>query len=198
MNKKIIIQILLLFIIILFIFLLFNQYSSNYTPKTVDASQDTIYSNLESNTPNNIISNIEYKSFDAIGNQYNIRAKSGAISDESPNLILMKNVVSEIYFKEEKILITALFATYNTINYDTVFKDKINIEYGEHYLKSDNANLFFKDHRIELYDNINYINLNSSLLADEIEIDLLTKDLKVYMHNKNKKVKAIFRNDVTN
>ena len=197
MNKKIIFQILVLFVILLFTFLLFDQYSSNYTAKTIDTSQDIIYSNPESNSTN-IINNIEYKSFDTIGNQYNIKAKSGTISDESPNLILMKNVVSEIYFKDEKILITALFATYNTINYDTIFKDKINIKYGEHYLNSNNANLFFKDHRIELYDNINYTNLNSSLLADEIEIDLLTRDLKVYMRNENKKVRAIFRNNVPN
>ena len=197
MNKKIIFQILLLFIIFLFTFLLFNQYSSNYTAKTIDTSQDIIYSNPESNSTN-IINNIEYKSFDAIGNQYNIKAKSGTISDESPNLILMQDVESEIYFKDGKIFITALFATYNTINYDTIFKDKINIKYGEHQLNSNNANLFFKDHRIELYDNINYTNLNSSLLADEIEIDLLTRDLKVYMRNENKKVKAIFKNNVPN
>ena len=197
MNKKIIFQILVLFIIFLFTFLLFDQYSSNYTAKTIDASQDIIYSNPENNSTN-IINNIEYKSFDTIGNQYNIKAKSGTISDESPNLILMQDVESEIYFKDEKIFITALFATYNTINYDTIFKDKINIKYGEHQLNSNNANLFFKDHRIELYDNINYTNLNSSLLADEIEIDLLTRDLKVYMRNENKKVKAILRNDVPN
>ena len=195
MNKKIIFQILVLFIIFLFTFLLFDQYSSNYTAKTIDASQDIIYSIPENNSAN-IINNIEYKSFDTIGNQYNIKAKSGTISDESPNLILMQDVESEIYFKDGKIFITALFATYNTINYDTIFKDKINIKYGEHQLNSNNANLFFKDHRIELYDNINYTNLNSSLLADEIEIDLLTRDLKVYMRNENKKVKAIFRNDV--
>ena len=197
MNKKIIFQILVLFVILLFTFLLFDQYSSNYTAKTIDTSQDIIYSNPESNSTN-IINNIEYKSFDTIGNQYNIKAKSGTISDESPNLILMQDVESEIYFKDGKIFITALFATYNTINYDTIFKDKINIKYGEHYLNSNNANLFFKDHRIELYDNINYTNLNSSLLADEIEIDLLTRDLKVYMRNENKKVKAIFKNNVPN
>tara|TARA_B110000090_G_scaffold157324_1_gene173059 strand:- start:715 stop:1308 length:594 start_codon:yes stop_codon:yes gene_type:complete len=197
MNKKIIFQILVLFVILLFTFLLFDQYSSNYTAKTIDTSQDIIYSNPESNSTN-IINNIEYKSFDTIGNQYNIKAKSGTISDESPNLILMQDVESEIYFKDGKIFITALFATYNTINYDTIFKDKINIKYGEHQLNSNNANLFFKDHRIELYDNINYTNLNSSLLADEIEIDLLTRDLKVYMRNENKKVKAIFKNNVPN
>ena len=187
----------MLFIIFLFTFLLFDQYSSNYTAKTIDASQDIIYSNPESNSTN-IINNIEYKSFDTIGNQYNIKAKSGTISDESPNLILMQDVESEIYFKDGKIFITALFATYNTINYDTIFKDKINIKYGEHQLNSNNANLFFKDHEIELYDNINYTHLNSSLLADKIEIDLLTKDLKVYMRDKNKKVKAIFKDNVTN
>lgn len=197
MNKKIIFQIFVLFIIILFISLLFDQYSFDNTVKTTDTSKDIIYSNSESNSTN-IINNIEYKSFDATGNQYYIKAKSGTISDENPNLILMKDVVSEIYFKDEKIFITSLFATYNTINYDTIFKDNINVKYGEHYLNCNNANLFFKDHEIELYNNINYTHLNSSLLADKIEIDLLTKDLKVYMRDENKKVKAIFKDNVPN
>ena len=198
MNKKIIFQIFILLIIFIFTALLFYQYSLNESPQTTDISKDIIYSNSEENS-SNIMNNIEYKSFDALGNQYRIRAKLGTISDENPNLILMQNVKAEIIFNDyEKISINALFATYNIINYDTFFKDKIDIKYAEHDLNCDNANLLFGDHKIKLYNNINYTNLNTSLLADEIEIDLTTKNLKIYMADKNQKIKAIFKSNVPN
>ena len=198
MNKKIIFQIFILFIIFLFTALLFYQYSLNETPQTTDISKDIIYSNIDEKS-SNIMKNIEYKSFDAIGNQYQIRAKLGTISDENPNLILMQNVEAEIGFNDhEKISINALFATYNIINYDTIFEDKIDIKYAEHDLNCDNANLLFGDHKIKLYNNINYTNLNTSLLADEIEIDLITKNLKIYIIDKNQKIKAIFKSNVPN
>jgi len=198
MNKKIIFQIFILLIIFLFTALLFYQYSLNETPQTTDISKDIIYSNIDEKS-SNIMKNIEYKSFDAIGNQYQIRAKLGTISDENPNLILMQNVEAEIGFNDhEKISINALFATYNIINYDTIFEDKIDIKYAEHDLNCDNANLLFGDHKIKLYNNINYTNLNTSLLADEIEIDLITKNLNIYMIDKNQKIKAIFKSNVPN
>ncbi len=178
--------------------ILFNQYSSKKDFHSLDSKKDTIYSNsVESSS--NIINNIEYNSYDAMGNRYQIRAEFGTISDENPNLIIMNNVEAAIIFNNyEKILINSLSATYNIINYDTIFKDDINIEYGIHFLKCDNANLFFKDHKINLYNNINYTNLNTSLLADEIEIDLLTKNLKIYMIDKEKKIEATYKTNGTN
>jgi len=35
-------------------------------------------------------------------------------------------------------------------------------------------------------------------LADIIEINLLTKDLKIYMNNQNKKIQVIHKNNVNN
>ena len=198
MNKKIIFQIFVLFTISLFIALLYYQYSLDETPQPTDTSENIIYSNSEKNS-SNIINNIKYKSFDANGNHYQIKAKLGRISDESRNLILMENVEAQFTFNNnEKIFITALLATYNVVNYDTIFKDNIDIKYNEHYVNCNNADLFFKDHKIKLYNNVNYNNLNTSILADEIKIDLLTKNLKTYMINKNKKVKVIYKNNASN
>ena len=198
MNKKIIFQIFILFLIFLFITIIFFQYSVNKTSHDTNISQDTLYSNSNLDL-SNAMSNIEYKSYDAIGNQYLIRAKLGTISDENPNLILMQNVEAEIFFdNEEKIFINALSASYNTINYDTFFTDKVDIRYTEHNLNCDNANLFFQNRKIKLYGNINYTSLSTSLLADEIEIDLITKNLNIYMVDKNKKIKAIFKNNASN
>ena len=198
MNKKIIVQIFILFIISLFIALLYYQYYLNETNQPTDTSKSIIYSNSEENS-SNTINNIEYKSFDALGNQYQIKAKLGRISDESPNLILMQNVEAQITLKnDEKIFIVAFLATYNVINYDTIFNDNVDIKYDEHYINCNNADLFFKDHKIKLYNNIKYNNLNASILADEIEIDLLTKNLKIYMINNDKKIKATYKKNAPN
>ena len=45
-----------------------------------------------------------------------------------------------------------------------------------------------------LYDNIIYNNINTELYADKMEIDLITKDSKVYMNDINAKVKIIHKN----
>ena len=199
MNKKIIFQIFLYFLIFFFIGLLAFQYSYEENPKDTSFSENNIDLNSNTNTSSNTMSNIEYKSTDTVGNQYIIRAKLGSISDEDSNIILMQDVEAEIQLNNsEKILISALSAEYNIINYDTFFKEQTNIKYNEHNLNCNNVDLIFKDHRIKLYSNINYSSLNTSLLADEIEIDLITKNLKVYMIDKNQKIKATFKNNVSN
>ena len=199
MNKKIIFQIFLYFLIFFFIGLLAFQYSYDEKPKDTSFSENNIDLNSNTNTSSNTMSNIEYKSTDTIGNQYLIRAKLGSISDEDSNVILMQDVEAEIQLdNSEKILISALSAEYNIVNYDTFFKEQTNIKYNEHNLNCNNVDLIFKDHKIKLYSNINYSSLNTSLLADEIEIDLITKNLKVYMIDKNQKIKATFKNNVSN
>ena len=199
MNKKIIFQIFLYFLIFFFIGLLAFQYYYAEKPKETNFSENNIDLNSNTNTSSNTMSNIEYKSTDTIGNQYLIRAKLGSISDENSNVILMQDVEAEIQLdNSEKILISALSAEYNIVNYDTFFKEQTSIKYIEHNLNCNNADLIFKDHKIKLYSNINYSSLNTSLLADEIEIDLITKNLKVYMIDKNQKIKATFKNNVSN
>ena len=199
MNKKIIFQIFVYFLIFFFIGLLAFQYSYEEKPKDTSFSENNIDLNSNTNTSSNTMSNIEYKSTDAIGNQYLIRAKLGSISDEDSNVIIMQEVEAEIQLdNSEKILISALSAEYNIVNYDTFFKEQTSIKYIEHNLNCNNADLIFKDHKIKLYSNINYSSLNTSLLADEIEIDLITKNLKVYMIDKNQKIKATFKNNVSN
>ena len=199
MNKKIIFQIFLFFLIFFFIGLLAFQYSLNEKDKDASFSENNIDLNSNTNTSSNTMSNIEYKSTDTIGNQYLIRAKLGSISDEDSNLIFMQDVEAEIQFdNNEKILISASSAEYNIVNYDTFFRDQTNIKYNEHNLNCDNADLIFKDNKIKLYSNINYSSLNTYLLADEIEIDLISKNIKIYMIDKNQKIKATFKNNVSN
>ena len=198
MNKKIIIQLILFFIITFFISLFFFK----YLVKTKIEKSDTNeldHSSISNKEFSNIIENIEYTSNDNIGNEYIIKAEYGEILDKDSNVILMKDVNAEINFhNNEKITISSSQAIYNTINYDTNFKENVFVKYAQHNVKSDNLDVLFKDHKIKLYNKIDYNNLNTNILADVMEIDLLTKDLKIYMNENNKKINATYNNNVNN
>jgi|TARA_B110000305_G_scaffold224557_1_gene270209 hypothetical protein len=198
MNKKIIIQLILFFIITFFISLFFFK----YLVKTKIEKSDTNeldHSSISNKEFSNIIENIEYTSNDNIGNEYIIKAEYGEILDKDSNVILMKNVNAEINFhNNEKITISSSQAIYNTINYDTNFKENVFIKYAQHNVRSNNLDVLFKDHKIKLYNKIDYNNLNTNILADVMEIDLLTKDLKIYMNENNKKINATYNNNVNN
>ena len=130
--------------------------------------------------------------------KYNIKAEYGEILNESKNLILMKNVIAKIIFNyNEKIIITSKKAIYNTINYDTKFEEDILIKYAEHNITSNNVDLLFKDNKVKIYNEIDYNNLNTNLLADNAEINLLTKNLKIYMNN-NKKINIEYNENASN
>ena len=191
MNKKIIIQLILFSIIIIIISLFFFQVDkrvSNTNKKTVSSISDEDFSN--------IMQNIEYFSNDEIGNEYIIKAEHGQILNENKNLILMNNVSAEINFNySEKITILSKKAVYNTLNYDTKFEDDIIIKYGDHNILSENVDMLFKDQKIKIYNKIEYTNLNTFLLADIAEIDLLTKNLKIYMNETKKKINITYNND---
>jgi hypothetical protein len=198
MNKKIITQLILFFIIILFISLVYFKYFLKTQEESSQLQKLNPSLNLDKNSSNSI-ENIEYVSKDSFGNTYIIKAKYGKILDENSNLILMRNVDAIIIFNNrEKIIISASSATYNIVNYDTNFKENIFIEYAEHKITCNSIDLLFNDNKIKLYDNINYNNLNTDILADIIEINLLTKDSKIYMNNQNKKIQVIHKSDVNN
>ena len=198
MNKKIIIQLILFFVITLFISLFFFKYLVKTKIKKSDTNE-LDHSSISNKEFSNIIENIEYTSNDNIGNEYIIKAEYGEILDKDSNVILMKNVNAEINFhNNEKITISSSQAIYNTINYDTNFKENVFIKYAQHNVRSNNLDVLFKDHKIKLYNKINYNNLNTNILADVMEIDLLTKDLKIYMNENDKKINATYNNNVNN
>ena len=197
MNKKIIIQVILFFIIFLFIALFFFEYLIK--PKlAVSSTQKQILSqNLDDNLTN-IIQNIEYSSNDSLNNQFIIKAKFGEVMRKK-TLILMKEVEAIVIFSNsEKITITASNAIYNTTNQDTNFKENVIIKYGEQHITCNRVDMQFRNYKVKLYDNVIYNYINTKLLADVIEIDLLTKSSKIYMNKKNTKVEAMYKNNVSN
>jgi len=96
---------------------------------------------------------------------------------------------AEISKKDQEVIyIYSKTASYNKINNNTIFKEEVNVKYGEQTMNSNTLKLNFEDNLIEILDNVNYVNKNTKIIADKVEIDLLYKKLKISMINKNNKV----------
>ena len=95
-----------------------------------------------------------------------------------------------IALKDSQIIeINSDFAKYNTKNYDTQFSENVLMTYDDHIIRSQNLDLFFEKHIAQAMNNLVYENSTSRLRADKIEIDLITKNSKIFMYNKKKKIK---------
>jgi len=195
MNKKTLLQFTLFFIFFLTAFFFLKVYffdNTNYTGTVKKESEDKKILNIEKS---NIIQNLEYFYQDDIGNSYIIKANSGQINIDSPELVTMKNVTATISFKNSSpINIFSNNATYNNVTHDTKFYKNTIVTYINNTIKSENMDLFFNKNFATIYENVIYKNLNSQLQADKVELDLVTKNFKIYMENKSKKIKIISLN----
>tara|TARA_Y100000816_G_C25996124_1_gene520361 strand:- start:375 stop:968 length:594 start_codon:yes stop_codon:yes gene_type:complete len=148
--------------------------------------------NLEINqdiTNNNIIENLKYISEDLLGNTYTVTAQSATLKEDKLNEVQLFEVNAEIAQDNEEIIyISSKTASYNKINNNTIFKEEVNVKYGDQKIDSGILNLNFKDNLIEILENVYYVNEDTKIHADKVEIDLLYKKLKISMINKKDKV----------
>ena len=111
---------------------------------------------------------------------------------DNPDIILMTNVKATIrIYNIDPIIITSNFAKYNVKNYDTNFKENVLVKHVDNELNGENLDLSFQSNLMSMYNNIIYQNLDTKLFADKLEIDLITKDSKIIMNNKQSKIKII-------
>ncbi|MDA9233787.1 LPS export ABC transporter periplasmic protein LptC [Candidatus Pelagibacter sp.] len=188
MHKKTYIQISLFTIVFILIALTFNFYKSDQikNKKTTNNNKKI----LEKDETLNVIENLSYSSKDTFGNQYNIIAKKGNVSLENKDIIFMTDVKAVINMNNsEPIYIKSDFADYNSKNYDTFFKDNIFLNHLMHQVRGEKLNLLFKTNLVTMSDSLIYTNINTILYADKFEMDLITKDSKIFMDNKSKKIK---------
>ena len=136
--------------------------------------------------------NIEYNSTDDKGNIYFINAKKAIIEleEQKNNQVKLEGVTSFINLKNKGLLnIYAKNAIYNKVSHDTLFYNGVKIEYLDNIITSQNFDLIFSKNLSNVYNNVVYKNRNSSLISDNIIIDMETGDIKIKMINKVKKVR---------
>tara|TARA_A100001011_G_C14122253_1_gene761761 strand:+ start:338 stop:925 length:588 start_codon:yes stop_codon:yes gene_type:complete len=195
MNFKTLIQIFLITVILIICGIFYFKY---FSKKTTSINNKKIEILKEENTADqstgNVLKNVEYKSKDENGNSYIIMSEKGEFKDENNNIIFMTKVSATISFKDQTTVnLTSLNAEYNIIDNNTNFYNNVNLDYQDHNVVADNIDIFFKDSKVEAYNNLVYKNLDLHLIADKVQIDLITKNSKIFMFN-DKKVKIFKAN----
>ena len=190
MKKKYvrnIILILILFPAIFFSFKKFFEKDEKIVTETSIKEEDTYNSN--------IIKDVRYVSKDTRGNEYIITASIGEIDFSNSNIIFLTNVYAIIILKNSnKITISSSFGKYNSNNLDTIFSKNVIIKYLENKITGEYLDFSPNRNSMIVSKNIIYTNLENILKADVIEIDLKTKDTKIYMHEDKKKVRVKSKN----
>ena len=184
---------LILFIIVLISF--FFIYS-NYFQKNKISQNINLEVKKESSTNSNIIKDIKYFSQDLKGNQYTIIADEGEIDLDNSEIIFLKDVNAfiELIENNETITVVSDFGKYNTFNYNTIFSKNVKINYKDNSITGDYLDFSMMENILIISKNVVYKNPTNTLKADVIELDTITKDTKIFMHNSEDKVNIEGRN----
>ena len=196
MQKKTLVQFFLL--LILFAIIIFTFFFYFYKKENIKETNFQSSKNIETqinNETGTLINDINYTFSDSRGNNYQLFSEFGKVDINEPDTIFMTNVIATIYLTNSSpIKITSKFANYNKIDHETNFFNNVRLTYLNHEATSQNLDLSFINNLASMYNNIIYKKPGTKLTADRLNIDLITKNSKIFMDNKYEKIKIINKN----
>ena len=207
MDRKNLIQITLLIFLIFITYSIFNNYykKNNTSFKSSKKIELQDADKIPSSDSKNIIENIKYTSNNNNGDIFEIFAEYGEPSIEISDLMFLTNVKANIIFKNKSnIELTSDYANFNTKTFETTFVDNVLILREDETILGESLYLVFDqtDEELKKKSTVdqNLIRISNNVIvkkpgyilkADILEIDLLTKNVKVFMKNKDDKVETI-------
>ena len=181
-------------IVLLYIMGYYYLNSAKKSP-SYQEEKNSIKPSVSEKKEKNFIENIIYTSTDTGGNKYQIESETGRFDEKDEELILMNDVKAYILLRDNtKIFIVSKKAIYNNKTNDTVFSKDIKISYINHKIFCEELNFMFTKNLMSLKENIIYQNGYESFFADVMELDLLTKETKIFMKDQTSKVKFLKNN----
>ena len=194
MKRKIIL--VTIFIIIFFSFLIFFYLNSNYNnelikkgPQAESIEREDIEKIDEIIESSNIIEDVSYSAKDTKGNEYFLKASEGTIDRSESNYIFLRSVNAIVNLKDNKIVeISSDFGKYNIKNYDTIFSKNVIIKYLDNKISGDYLDFSWEKNFMIISRDVILENNENSLQADVIEVNIKTRDIKIFMYEENKKI----------
>ena len=185
MNKEKIIKFSIFF---LFLIIILSVYKNTKKPKSIE-NVSKIDKTKFNQSKSNIINEVSYQSYDANGNEYLINALKGEIDLSNSDIIFLTDVNAKINLKNSNsILIRSKFGKYNIKNFDTIFSKNVNIFYLESKITGEYLDFSIDRSSMVISRNVVYTNDKNILKTDVVEIDIKTKDTKIFMYDEKKKV----------
>ena len=185
MNVKNVLKVFFSILFILFIFyFLYQKFFKSKEVLTTEkiTEEEIIYKS-------NIIENVNYVTKDKDGNEYTINAVQGEIDYTSPDIIYLTKINAIVKLKDGSLItITSDYGRYNSNNFDTIFTKNVIIKYLENKIEGEYVDFSLERNSMIISKKVIYSNLDNILNADVIEINIKTKDTKIFMHEEKKKV----------
>ena len=151
--------------------------------------KENIQVNEEKIESSNIIEDVSYSAKDTKGNEYFLKAGEGTIDQNESNYIFLKSVKATINLKDYKLIeISSDFGKYNINNYDTIFSKNVIITYLDYKITGDYLDFSWDKNLMIISKKVNLKNEKNSLQADVIEVNIKTKDIKIFMYEENEKI----------
>ena len=188
MSKKTGLQIVMILVIILISLWFYLKY---FTKNFKDVKETRVIEKIDENqnSTSTYIDDINYISSDARGNKYQITAKQAEIKVENSDIMFLRDVVAFIHIKDsDMIKINSNFGKYNSKNYDTIFSENVIVIYPGHKITGKYLNFSFFSNLGTFTENVIYAGEKTNLFADKVEMNLTSKDTKIFMNDTGEKV----------
>ena len=188
MNKKTGLQVIMVLVIVIISVWFYLKY---FTNNFEDIRETPVVEKIDENQNNSstYINDINYVSTDVKGNKYQITAKQAEIKVENSDVMFLIDVVAFIFIKDsDTVKITSNFGKYNSKNYDTIFSENVIVIYPGHKITGEYLDFSFLNNLGIFNTNVIYNGEKTKLFADKIEMNLTTKDTKIFMNDNGKKV----------
>ena len=188
---KKIIQLSIFFFILISVFIFYKTYFyENEKKKILTRSSDN---QSIKQTEDNFIKNLKYEVRLNENNYYKITSEESEINYINNEEIVKMYKVKALVLDQNNlpIVITAKKAVYNNSNYNTNFREDVLIEYMDYKILADKMDLNFQENIIKIFQNVKYIGTENKLTSDNIELNLITKEIDIFMDNKTDNVKIM-------
>ena len=183
-SKKIIKILIILMLLLSFVFLIYYKF---FNEEKITASEPI--KEEVSNYSSNIIKDVEYTTTDTDGNEYTITSIQGEIDFNTPNIIYLTKVKALIRLKDSnEITIASEYGKYNSNNFDTIFSKNVIINYLDNRITGEYLDFSFDRNTLIISKKVIYTNLDNIIKADVVEMNIKTKDTKIFMYKNIKKV----------
>ena len=205
MGKKNFIQLFLFILLILITFIILSVfYKSDKIVKSSMKIEINKPEETKSEDNKNLIQDIRYTSNNDNGDIIEILADYGEPSTEISDLMFLTKVEAKINLKNKSdIKLTSDYANFNSKTFETTFINNVKIFRNDETIFGNELYLVFDqtEEKLKNDKNIdqNLIRISHDVIikkpgymlkADVLEIDLITKNTKIYMNNQNDKVRA--------
>ena len=187
MTKKKLLFFLIFFLMIAYFFHLKSKKEVQSTKESIELNEEVKNSN--------IIKDIRHISKDMEGNEYIIEAAQGEIDLTNSEIMFLENVTATIKpIDTSHIIITSDFGKYNIQTYDSNFTKNVKINYLNNKITAEYLDFSINNNLMTISENVIYTNDENILKADIAEMDIKTKDTKIFMYEDYKKVNIQSKN----